>query len=692
VQWLKEPMRKPKPRNRRRRTRAYLPTLLAVLALGASLAPASALGASPLNWSAASAFDSSGTPSALACAAETLCVAVDGKGRSFSTIDPGSSRPLWSEAKIDPGEALSAVSCAPNGPCVAVDGGGHAFVSAGTSTLTWSSPPGSIDEGRLLTGVSCPTASLCVAVDASGNVLSTTSPESGSWAKASIDPGHRLTAVSCSSPALCVAVDNAGDVLASGAPTGGAGTWLAEKVDAAELRSVSCSATGVCVAGDAVGNALASANATALAATWSLTPIDGGEALSAASCASSGLCATVDGRGQALASDAPATQTPGWSPSSVDSGALTGVACLAGGWCLAVDAAGRSVIGKVPAPTVTTVEAMQVTASSATAAGVLDPNDALLSSCSFEYGAGASGAPYEKSVPCATMPAAIGGAQSVSAQLSALIPDTTYHYRLVAVSPVGSAASADETFTTPTSLQIALVHPSPSISGTPAPGQTLTCHAGLSSGSSARLTYAWLRDLIPISGAISATYAVKGQDSGHHLQCQVTATDAGGSASAKSAFVTIPVSGVPASVGETSVGTAAFKRGKLSVPIVCSTLASGGCEVSLRLTAVETLSGRRVVAIAARSKRSAHRSTAALRRQAVTLASLRVHLSPGAHSAVTAPLTTTGKRLLASARRFTAYVHVSGTVIGVIEAQLAQQLVTLSTSSHAASTHAARHR
>jgi hypothetical protein len=691
VQGLKELMRTSERPDRRCRTRALLPSLIAVLA-AASLAPASALAVAPLSWSTAAAFDSSGTPSAVSCASEALCVAVDRKGRAFATIDPSSSRPSWAEANIDPGESLSAVSCAAGGPCVAVDGDGRALVGTGTSTLSWSSPPASIDEGVALTGVSCPSASLCVAVDASGDVLSSTNPGSGDWAKASIDPGHRLNAVSCSSATLCVAVDDAGDVLASADPTGGAGAWLTEKLATAELLAVSCSAAGACVAGDALGDALASANPTALAATWSLTPIDGGEALTAASCASSGLCVTVDGHGQARASDAPATPFPGWSGSGADSGSLAGVACLPGGWCVAVDAAGRSVTGRVPAPAVTSVEATQVTATSATAAGVVDPNDALLGSCSFEYGIGGAGGRYEQSVACASLPAPGDVAQAVSAQLPALIPNTTYHYRVVAVSPAGASAGADETFTTPSSSQIALVHPSPSITGTPASGQTLTCHAGLSAGASAQLTYAWLRDLIPIAGAINSTYMVKGQDTGHHLQCQVTATDGGGSASAKSAFVTIPVGGVPASVGETGVGNAVSKGWRISVPIVCSTLASRGCEVALRVTAVETFSGARVVAIAARSRRSARQSAAAVHNRTVTLARIRVHLSPGAHSAVTATLTATGRRLLASARRLTAYVHVSGTVIGVIEAQLAQLLVTLVAPSHSPSTHAARHR
>jgi hypothetical protein len=331
-----------------------------------------------------------------------------------------------------------------------------------------------------------------------------------------------------------------------------------------------------------------------------------------------------------------------------------------------------------------------VTDTSATLAGAVDPNDSILSACIFEYGTGGAGALYTQTIPCSLLPAPGDATQEVSAQLSGLAPNTTYHYRVLASSPSGVTAGAAEAFTTPISSQVALVHPNPSITGTPANGQQLTCHASLPTGTSAQLSYAWLRDLIPIAGATASTYMVKGQDTGHHLQCQVTATDGGGSATANSAFVTIPVGGVPVSAGETTVGKAAFKSGKLSLPLVCSAQASGGCQVALRLTAVETLSGHRIVAIAARST-SAHKSSA-LRHVTVTLASIRVHLSQGAHRTVVVALNTTGRRVLGAMRHFSAYVHVTGTVIGVIEAQLAQQLLTLSASSHSASSHAARRR
>jgi hypothetical protein len=668
-----------------------LSAVTAVLAFGASFGPASAQGAPSFNWSAPAIFDAGNAPSAVSCASEFLCVAVDSQGNTFSTSDPTAALPSWSKTERDHGEAFTAVSCAPAGPCVAVDGGGYASVGFRSGSPTWSAPT-PIDAGKALTGISCLSASLCVAVDDKGEVLTSTNPGSGSWQIATIDSEHpQLTAVSCASSSLCVAVDAAGDVLSSADPNGGSSAWHLQKVDSGELPSASCSASGVCVAVDSTGQVLASADPTAVPATWSVTPI-AGERLTSISCATSGLCATVDAMGEALASDNPASPTPTWSVSNADAGAPAGISCLASGFCLAVDGGGHSVSARVAAPSVTTLAPTEVTATSAVMAGVLDPNDAVLSGCSFEIASGGVSGPYSQVIPCSLLPTAVGGSQAVSAQLSGLAPGTTYHYRLLASSPSGTSVGAAVEFTTPLSEQVALVHPNPSISGTPANGQQLTCHANLPTGVSAQLSYAWLRDLIPIGGASGSTYTVKGQDTGHHLQCEVTATNGGGSAAATSTFVTIPVGGVPASAGETTVGQATFKNGKLAVPLVCSAQARGGCEVTLRLKAVATLDGHRIVAIAARRSSPAHKSSAAVRHVTVTLAGVRVHLAQGEHQTVLVALNSTGRRVLRALHHFSAYVYVTGTVIGVIEAQLAEQPLTLSAPSHSASTHAARHR
>ncbi len=671
-----------------RRARTALAGVVLVAALVVALSPDALAAAPSLGFSPPVAFDAGGAPTAVSCPSESLCVAVDGEGRALSTFSPTAFPQPWGGIEVDAGgRPLTAVSCAPGGLCVAVDAHGQAFANVAPGSPSWSAA--SIDSGKGLTGVSCPTSSLCVAVDESGNVLTSGSPASGAWSTAGVDAGHRLKAVSCATPSMCVAVDDAGRVLSSSNPAGGEAAWHGQRIDPGELLAVSCSTAGACVASDAAGNVVASANPMSAAATWSITPVDS-ERLTALSCASSGLCVAVDGRGLALASDGPAAPIPSWSVSSADPGqSLAGISCVAGGFCLALDTAGRSVAGRVPAPAATTLTPTEVTATNATLAGVVNANDAVLGACTFEYG---SGVPYSQSLPCALLPAAAGGAEGVSAELSGLAPNTTYHYRVLASSPAGTTAGEDVAFTTAVSSLVALVFPHPSVTGTPAAGQRLTCHPGTPAGTSARLSYAWLRDLIPIPGATGSNYTVRNQDTGRHLQCQATASNAGGSATAKSAFVTIPVQGVEASSGETVVGRAAFRGSRVSVPVICSAQASGGCQIALRLSVVETLSGSRVVALAARWNQHAHGGAAALRHVTVTLAAARVHLTRGSHRVLLAPLNATGRRLLASRRSFAASLSVTGTVIGVIEAQLRQQIVTVGAVSRRASSHAAPRR
>jgi hypothetical protein len=653
----------------------------ALLLLGA--VPAHAV--APLSWSAPAAFDTGGTPSAVSCASESLCVSVDREGNALSTSDPTASAPSWSTAGIDRGRSLTAVSCAPDGPCVAVDDRGYAFVN---NTGSWSSPT-PIDGGTGLTGVSCPTDSLCVAVDESGNVLASGNPVSGAWGSPlGVDPGHRLESVSCASQSLCVAVDNDGEALASADPTSRA-PWRSERVDFAELPGVSCFAAGVCAAFDSDGDLLASTDPTAFTPSWTITSTPAGAPLTEVSCASSGLCVGVDGAGEALASDDPAAPIPSWSAASVDTGqALVGVSCLPGGFCLAVDSAGRALEARTPTPSTTTLAPTEVTFETATLAGAVDPNDAELEGCRFEYG---TALPSAQSIPCSSLPSATGGNQDLAARLTGLAPNTTYRYRVLTASARGTGEGAETTFTTAISTQMALVRPSPSISGTPAVGQKLTCHTGIPSGTVVHVSYAWLRDQIPIPESASSSYTVKGTDSGHHLQCLLTATNGGGSVSAKSAFVTVPAGSGLASAGETSTGKATFNDNRLSVPVACSAHAEDGCQVSLRVSVVETLRGRSVIAVAARAAHGHHASAASVRHATVTLASAHAHLGAGAHRTVTATLGTSGQRLLAARHSFSASVTVIGTVIGIIEAQLTHQTLQM-VSSHSASNHAARRR
>jgi hypothetical protein len=654
----RHPSRRPSSASARRACALLVASLLALV-----LAPR-AHAAAPLGWGAPASADASGNaPSAIACPSEALCVAVDRGGNVLTSADPAAVAPSWSSGAVDPGQSLNSVACAPAGPCAAVDGEGGVVASAapGAGAASWSARA-AIDGHTAINGVSCPSTSLCLAVDEAGNVLTNTSPGAGGagWIAAAIDPEHRLLGVSCAGSALCVALDDAGRVLVSTSPAGGKAAWRAPRAidPALGLRTISCPAAGYCVAMDAAGDALSSANPSASAPTWSATAVDFAGSPTAVSCAASGLCVGVDDHGRAVAGDNPSAPVPAWDESGADPGvALAGISCLPGGFCVAVDVLGRSVTGRVPPPSAVAATPAEVTDAKATLAGVVDPRDAVLGSCSFEYGASAA---YGHSVPCTGVPSPAGGPQLVAAPITGLLPNTTYHYRVLAASPVGGGVSGDAVFTTAPSSLIALVYPHPSISGTPAQGQRLTCHAGTTPGASVALTYAWLRDLIPIPAATGSTYQVKGTDTGRHLQCQVSARDGGGSATARSAFVTVPVQGVQAAAGETQVGRARFAHGRLSFAVACSPLASAGCRLTARLTLMQTVQRRRTT---------------------VTLAALGTVLSAGQHRTVSLLLTRSAARLLAGRHRLPALLTVSGTVIGVIQASLARQQLLLAAAA-----------
>jgi surface antigen len=79
----------------------------------------------------------------------------------------------------------------------------------------------------------------------------------------------------------------------------------------------------------------------------------------------------------------------------------------------------------------------------------------------------------------------------------------------------------------------------PSITGTAQVGSTLTCSNGSWSNSPTSYAEQWLRDGSAISSATASTYELVSADADHDLSCKVTASNAGGSASATSASVLV---------------------------------------------------------------------------------------------------------------------------------------------------------
>jgi hypothetical protein len=107
------------------------------------------------------------------------------------------------------------------------------------------------------------------------------------------------------------------------------------------------------------------------------------------------------------------------------------------------------------------------------------------------------------------------------------------------------------------SLSLAIASPTvgaPSITGTPAVGQTLTAVSGSSTGGGAQ-SFAWSRcesgggNCAQI--ATGANYVVTSDDAGHALIVTETVTNSGGSASADSTTLEIPSAGPTATTGPT---------------------------------------------------------------------------------------------------------------------------------------------
>jgi len=97
------------------------------------------------------------------------------------------------------------------------------------------------------------------------------------------------------------------------------------------------------------------------------------------------------------------------------------------------------------APTVAGGSASAVTQTTATLSASVNPNGGDVSECRFEYGTSAA---YGTSVACNPSPGSGASAVEVSAQLSGLKANATYHFRIVATNAGGTSEGEDQTFKT----------------------------------------------------------------------------------------------------------------------------------------------------------------------------------------------------------------------------------------------------
>jgi PQQ enzyme repeat len=168
-------------------------------------------------------------------------------------------------------------------------------------------------------------------------------------------------------------------------------------------------------------------------------------------------CKLEYGTTNTYGSSVPCTPAPGAGTSSVAvAGAISGlketttyhfrvVAKNAGGTSEGADAEFTTTSSTPVKPTVKTEPASSVAANTATLNGLVNPNGFEVSECKLEYGTSTT---YTNSATCTPPPGSGSANVAVSAAISGLAENTTYHFRVLAKNAGGTSEGADESFKT----------------------------------------------------------------------------------------------------------------------------------------------------------------------------------------------------------------------------------------------------
>ena len=448
---------------------------------------------------------------AVACAAETECVAVGqvpvSKGTGISHVWNGA---VWSDVTVgvpsgSRGSGLQGVSCPQVGLCEAV---GWSVNSSGVKSVVaqrlsnetharynqWGLQPAPNPEGAKaagLSGVSCASASACLAVGSytNGSGTEVTLAESGdgtSWSspwsiQSTPNPSGakaaHLSGVSCASASACLAVGsytNSSGVEVTLAESWNGSSWSIqstpnpEGAKAARLSGVSCASASSCTAVGSYTNG--SGTEVTLAESWNgsswsiqSTPNPSGAKaarLSGVSC--SALTCTVVGS-YTNGSGTEATLSESWNgsawsiqstsnPEGAKATSLNGVACSSH-LCLA--AGGFTDSNSVKRSLSEARLGLGPQAGTEPATNLSSTSSQLNGKVSPEglettyYFEYGLTASYGSKAPASAESIGSGKEDvAVSKQVKGLEPATTYHYRVVATNEIGTTYGADRTFAT----------------------------------------------------------------------------------------------------------------------------------------------------------------------------------------------------------------------------------------------------
>jgi hypothetical protein len=186
-------------------------------------------------------------------------------------------------------------------------------------------------------------------------------------------------------------------------------------------------------------------------------------------------------------------------------------------------------------PSVAVTGSASVSETTATIDGIANP-EGYLASAYVEYGPTAA-------YGSITLPEELGYGEAntpVTSRIANLMPNTTYHFRIVAVSSAGRSQTSDQTLTTlplppPPPAPPPPVNTSPpAILGRPIVGRAVAVSAGAWAHAPSSFAYQWqlctgaAGACVAIPGATSSAYTVGPGTLGDQLRVVVTAANAGG--------------------------------------------------------------------------------------------------------------------------------------------------------------------
>jgi hypothetical protein len=140
------------------------------------------------------------------------------------------------------------------------------------------------------------------------------------------------------------------------------------------------------------------------------------------------------------------------------------------------------------------------------------------------------------------LPGATGGTSlgSICSHLQVTLNAGDYRVEV----PVGGNGPGAYSFT---STQMFITGSTPTISGTAQVGQTLTAVPGSWTPAAVGLSYQWLRNAAPITGATGGTYGLMPADLGQQIQVTVTGTASGMTSVQKTSGAVVPIAAVAVS-------------------------------------------------------------------------------------------------------------------------------------------------